>query len=235
MPAPDVTDSTAHEERVCPECGETFVMRAPRQILCGKRVCKRRRERRIARNREEPIKQREEFKALDPKHQQSLAAEVVKEELRPLVRERLTSDVLEGIDALVSLLPTAIHQLEEDIRQKDDPELAHKAAALVMRLTVQNHSVAPPSLEQTPAPLQVHFDIPRPGAEPQAEVETFVDEANAIEEAVVVEEPERQCMECQAFKPESQFVGASDRCQSCDAAIKAKVLERFGPADAVAP
>jgi hypothetical protein len=223
--APNV-DGQAVEERVCPECGETYAVRAPNQTLCGKRVCKRRRERRRARERETPLREREEFKALEPKQTQSLVADVVKEELRPIVREKLTGHVLEGIDALVSLLPQAVEQLEQDMRQGDDPELAHKAAALVMKLTVQNNSVAPPAIEEKQAPLQVHFNVPRAGDQNDPASDRFLDE---VPDAEVVDEVERECMECHVWKPDGQFVGQSDRCITCDAELKARVLERFGP------
>lgn len=232
MPPPDDSvNGSATEFRICTECGEQYVVRAKHQVLCGKRACSKRRQRRHKHLRETPLSHRPEFKELEGKQVKQIVTDVVKDELRPIIREQLTEDVTRGIGELVGLLPTAIQQLKADMLQKDDPELAHKAATLVMRLTVQNSSVAPPSQEQVPAPMQVHFNVPRsdPGATP-AELDP---DPEGFTDALVVEEPERQCMECHNYKPADAFVGNSDRCEACDEALRKQVLERFGPPQAM--
>lgn len=142
--------------------------------------------------------------------------EVAKEELRPVVRDAMTEDVLRSIDRLVKLTPQAIDSLEEDLGSADET-IRQRAYTLLLRYTMGNPSVAPPPKEQAAQGLQVVFNVPRPGDVPLP-----------AEPAVSVEHEElRQCGDCHESKPASAFVAGSSRCQDCFDTLQAKLAARF--------
>jgi hypothetical protein len=142
------------------------------------------------------------------------AHDVMVEELRPIVREAMTKDVLLGIDSLIKLQPKAVEKLKQQIESADET-ISQRAVTLLLKYTMGNPSVAPPPTEKAPAAMQVFFEMPRPG-------DTTV-ESSQPEDAETL----RECLDCHEFKPDGEFVAASDRCTDCFAALRSKVDARF--------
>lgn len=148
-----------------------------------------------------------------------LASEVMAEELRPVVREAITEDVLRSIQGLVGLTGRAVELIAADMNGSD-PVLAQKAATLVLRYTMGNQSVAPAPTAVEPAGMTVNFHVPRP-TEPVVEADLVVEEAIEAGEA-------RICAECGITKATDAFVAGSSRCHACNDGFQAKIAERFG-------
>jgi hypothetical protein len=157
---------------------------------------------------------------------ENLVTKAVQDELDkqvgPVVQEVLTDQVLTSIRTMVFMMPAAIEALSTNL-QSNDEELRHKAAALLLRYTMGNPSVAPPSLEAQPAPLQVNFTIPRAEA-PHTHEHSDLMEGDVDSEG----EEMRECMECHLVKPLGEFVGKSHRCTSCQKLLEDRVQEQFG-------
>lgn len=156
---------------------------------------------------------------------ESIALEEIREVVGPVARELLTDKVLRELSALTDLLPMAVAELTRELTPPEegeedtiDPELRHKAALQVMKMTIGNSSIAPPSLEAAPLPLQV---IIGSAMESQIEVRPGADADSTAE-------PERECLECHQFKTKSEFVGESNRCILCHDKLMAKVTEKYG-------
>lgn len=140
------------------------------------------------------------------------------EEFKPLVREAMTESVLQGIDTLIKLTPAAIQCLEQDLSNSDDT-IRQRAYTLLLKYTMGNPSVAPPSQQAQPAGLTVQFNLPRPGDDPAA-TSSVAAESEAL----------RTCQDCSAEKPESQFVAGSSRCEACHDGLRELLREKFGDA-----
>jgi hypothetical protein len=144
--------------------------------------------------------------------------EAAVEEFRPLVREAMTESVLVGIDRLIKATPTALAALEADLTNQDDT-IRQRAYTLLLKYTMGNPSVAPPSQAVQPAGMTVQFNLPRPGDDPTPTI------------TVPVEGEElRTCGDCNAEKPVSQFVSGSQRCEVCHDGMRSLLTERFGEA-----
>ena len=221
----------------CSECGERLVYpegheKAGLPKPAGTKTCsaahRNQRARRIKRAQASAAKS----SPYAPEHQdlaaavrgetQDVAHEVMVEELRPVVREAMTADVLGGIDSLIKLTPRAIQLLEEQMESSDET-IAQRAVTLLLKYTMGNPSVAPPPAQQAPAPMSVTFNIPRPG--------DTTPESSATGDA----EELRQCTDCSQHKSESEFVGSSSRCQECFEKLQATLEERFAKDDPTAP
>lgn len=146
------------------------------------------------------------------KNVRDVAHTVMAEELRPLVREQLTEDVVSGIGKMMALTPTAINALEAQIASPDET-ISQRAVALLLKYTLGNPSVAPPPAGAAPGGLTVQFNLPRPGdTEPRGVLDGEI----------------RECLDCKTFKPDEVFVAGSDRCQECFDGMSNMLVERFG-------
>lgn len=152
--------------------------------------------------------------ARDHRKMTDVVHEVFKEELRPVVREAITEDVLRSVGAMMRLTPKMIALIERDM-EDTDPNVRQKAYTLLARYTLGNASVAPAPTEQVTPPMQVVFNLPRPGEGGPATAEAPAEEL-------------RECCECHQLKPEDEFVANSERCQSCHDQVQARVRARFG-------
>jgi hypothetical protein len=151
-----------------------------------------------------------------------IARDVLREELRAYVnREALTEDVLADIQKMINYAPAAIQVLTMQLASEDET-VAQRAAALILKYTMGNPSVAPPDPGKQPAQLQVVFGVPERG-----NGDTAVD-------AEVVE-TERTCGDCGLAKPESEFVGKSPRCTACFERMQLDVRAKFAPQDPTKP
>lgn len=134
-----------------------------------------------------------------------VAERVVKEELRPVVREAITEDTLRAIQDLVALTPKVVDAIREDLAS-DDAVIRQRAYSLVAKYTIGHPAVVKSGEENDSKQIIVNFALPRPGDEP-------VDaEATAVE---LEAEDFRQCDLCGADKPVTDFVAGSSRCASC--------------------
>lgn len=208
---------------MCSECPTVIPGARPTQKTCSP-ACRAKRSRRMKRARTEAARVAGEANAL-PEHLQALshaahgeakhvAHELLKEEMKPVVREAITEDVLKAVNDLVALTPTMVAAIQEDL-QSNDKILRQKAYSLLARYTLGNPSVAPASAAAQPAPMQVIFQLPRPG-----------DDGAPVAVEADAEEL-RTCMECHETKPAGAFVANSERCQGCHDALQEKVRARF--------
>lgn len=153
----------------------------------------------------------------------SVQAELDKQ-VGPVVREALTENILGSIRSMVFLMPQAIEALHNNLIN-GDVDQKQKAATTLLRYTMGNPSVAPPSLEASPAPLQVLFNVPLSGSLPAAP-DDLIEGAEPDEAAEL-----KECMECHQHKPLSAFVGRSDRCKDCHARLMERVEDEYGRVD----
>jgi hypothetical protein len=212
--------------RKCTECPNTLD-EGSRAKTCSQK-CRTKRSRRIRRSRVAGG----EANAL-PEHLQPLNAaankrggtdllhEVAKEELRPVVRDAITQEVLEAAGQLVGLTPLMVTAIEMDLKSPD-AMIRQKAYSVLARYTLGNASIAP-TMEAAPPAVSVVFALPRPG-----DVAVMADGAEVeipeVTEVLV-------CVECEAEKPSGEFIEGSHRCRSCHEGLHAQVAERFSKSD----
>jgi hypothetical protein len=199
--------------RRCSECEKSLAGYAPTAKTCGE-AHRKKRARRLAKKKTRKVPEH-----LAPMHDAVTKAtddavqEAVKEELRPIVREAITDDVLRSVDSLMrNILPHALEAIGDDIKG-EDKDLRQRAYTLLMKYTLGNPSVAPKPDAPSGQPISISFEVPRP------------DDAPAIEATA---EELRTCSECSEERPASDFLEDSLRCSTCDAALRARVAERFG-------
>lgn len=144
--------------------------------------------------------------------------EIIKEELRPVVRDAITGKVLGAIKTMVGLAPHAIAALERDM-QSTDSSTSLRATELWFRYTV-GKDLHDPNKENESANMTVNFALPRPTEETVWE-DT---EHNVIEEA----EELRVCDVCRQEKSASAFVANSTRCHDCHEEMVQKVASYLG-------
>ncbi len=211
------------KQRRCSEHHEGCVpLKRPNQITCSS-SCRQKRARRLKREAKQKAARLQAHNTL-PEHLKPLSVAVNKqapdilrdlliEEMKPIVREAVTENVMQGIAGLVALTPRLVELIARDL-ESSDPNISQKAQTLVARYTLGNASVAPTPAAAAPQPMQVQFLMPRPGDEP-AGIEAPADEL-------------RTCVECEQEKPVPEFVGASPRCQTCHDGLMGEVEDRFG-------
>jgi hypothetical protein len=200
---------------ICSECPTK--LERPNQKTCST-ACRSRRAHRLKAQQKRQGKAMGEANA-NPPHLNALATkdivhELAKEELRPVVRESLTQEVLEGIGKLVGLTTLMVNAIEEDLNS-GDKYLRQKAYSLLARYTLGNQSVAPAAAAVQPQAMQVIFQLPRPGDDGQAAVHVTAEEI-------------KTCHECDTEKPVAAFVEDSERCQQCHDELQARVKELYG-------
>jgi hypothetical protein len=152
------------------------------------------------------------------------AQDVLREELRPVIREAITEEVLDGIKKLVGHVPAAV-QVAADALKSADERTRLDAATLLLRHSAGNKAIVPDINEGRHAPMTVVFGVPRPE-----------DLAREPGESGVIEA--KECDSCGTSKPLDQFVGTSDRCQLCFDKMRAigqGIIDRTGSDDAPAP
>jgi hypothetical protein len=211
--------------RVCSECPTPLGLDSKAKTCSTK--CRGRRSRRLKRTRETKTAGAIAANTL-PDQQRALsevvtagapeiAHEVIREELRPVVREALTDDVLRAVKRIVALTPEAIEMLSEDLAS-DDALVRQKAYTLILKYTVGNNAIV--AEERDPQGLIVNFSLPRPssgGVTPE-------DGDTVSVEAVEL----RTCHMCNQEKPLPSFIANSDRCEDCYEAMQLKAREILG-------
>jgi hypothetical protein len=183
-------------QRLCTECGTPVSGRA---LTCSD-SCRSKRSRRISRL-AEPSRDVPDAVSKD---REEVVADLLREELRPVVREAITAEVLDGIQDLVAHVPKAIAAAAKDLESADDTTRA-KAYALILRHTLGNASIVPDLSGENTQNIEVHFALPR--ADGSAPPEQNGHDPGVIET--------KECDSCRKSKPLSDFVGTSDRCRKC--------------------
>lgn len=128
--------------------------------------------------------------------------QVLAEELRPVIREAITEEVLAGVHQLIGHVPAAIQRAAE-LLDSSDETLRYQAAALILRHTAGNKNVVPDVNEGRQRDLHVTFALPRPQGPTQADGES----TGVIET--------KECDSCGHTKTLDEFMGQSDRCKEC--------------------
>lgn len=207
--------------RLCTECGNPLPAgSSKRRKTCGDN-CRSKRSRRLrgAKVTSEalPPHQAQLANAVDTEVP-DIAHQVIQEEMRPVVREAITEDVLRGVKQLVALTPAAVEQLRADL-ESGVPAVQRKAAELVMRYTIGHQALVTKDETSADRQLVVQFNLPRPDGEaPQPEVQADAEEI-------------RTCDTCGSDKPVAQFVDNSTRCIECHEQIRQQALARLMKGD----
>lgn len=208
--------------RTCTECGTNLSKRSPRARTCSK-ACRAKRSRRL---RQEGI----EAEALSTPETRALqevvrsnanrdvGRQAVAEALKPVLREAITQETLDALGDLVKLTPSAVVALQEDL-MSDDAGIRQRAYTLVIKYSIGHPSVIRPEEEAGHAPINFHFDVPRP------------ETTEVVDTEVIVEGEDRACDRCGKVRPPEDFADGSDRCLPCWAEQRAEVGERFGSDD----
>lgn len=211
--------------RTCSECGTSLATKGPRAKTCSSK-CRKDRSRRLQRaNDPDSALGSEHFRQIAQyvrNEEPDLVRDVVRDELRPIVREALTEETLRAIQSLLGLAPAAVAALAEDLANAEDPGLRQRAAALVTKYTMGHPALVSPKDTEPNAQMVVHFALPRPEANSNGGSLGIAD----AEPTDVVEV--KTCDECHVEKPADQFVASSSRCQQCYDARRERVLAKFG-------
>lgn len=205
--------------RTCSECPNPLVGKSVQAKTCGP-TCRTKRSRRVKR----ANRQVEEFAAANNAGAQEIAAivrreapdvitRVMKDELRPIVREALTEDVLRAVEQMLGLTPRAVELLAADL-ESEDSTVRQRAYTLVTKYTIGHPALLKADDGAGAGQITVNFALPRP-------------DDDAIEAELVESTELRTCDSCQEDKPESEFVAGSDRCRTCFEDQKAEVLAAF--------
>lgn len=210
--------------RTCSECGGSLAAKGPHAKTCSD-SCRAKRSRRLKRGKG-GLELPDEMKAVSEAVRNEvpdIAHDVIVEELRPVVREAMTEDVLRSIHQLVALTPTAIAALAEDL-QSDDPVIRNKATTLTLKYTLGHPALIRPDDADPGKQLVVNLNLPRPEQPEIVGDETH--EGEAVEDADEV----RTCDKCLATKSIGDFAADSYRCTECWESQRSDVLARYGEA-----
>lgn len=202
--------------RICSECSASLEGKSPRAVTCSTahRQARARRLRK-ANVDHSALKAAHGVRELVRRGGHDAIQEALKTELAPVVREAIDEDVLKAIQRMVGLTTQAVAVLEDDLLNEDDRVMRQRAAALVVKYTV-GHPALVKATDEVPPSLEVHFNLPRPDAEP-----TFDEEGEVLPDTKV-------CDKCGAEKAAAEFVAGSDRCAACFDEYRAVIRERFG-------
>lgn len=139
----------------------------------------------------------------------------MKEELRPIVREAITEEIMRGIQKMVHLVPDAVDALGEQVLDSEDRVIQSRAANTIIKYTIGHPALVQPKDGDGSKQININFGLPRP---------------DHIDAEVVEDAPTetRVCDLCHEEKPTTEFIGESERCQSCVDEWKAKITEQFG-------
>jgi hypothetical protein len=188
--------------RTCSECPNEVTGRA---ITCGA-TCRSARRRRVDRQ----AASGRTVGALVTDDAERAAQEILRDELRPVVREALTEDVLRHIRTVIGKVPAAIDVLVGLLGSRDE-DTRRQAAVALLRYSVGNKAIVPDINDGGTAPLTVHFNLDRPDAVGVGTAYDIVDF--------------RTCDSCGEKKDADQFVSTSDRCQTCFDTMRASVAQ----------
>lgn len=210
-------------QRVCSECGKPLPedASAARKTCSGR--CRQLRSRRIKRARQRGGKvplggeehEHREIQDMVRGETQDVSRKAMIEELRPIIREQITDEVVAALHDMVGLTPAIVRQLEKDV-ESSDPVIRQKAYGLVMRYLLGTEGRAAAGQEKHGSLIVQFGSMPQPAQPAIAEPED--------EPALDL----RECETCHQFKALDEFDGPALRCNTCQSERKADVLERYG-------
>lgn len=192
-------------ERRCSECSASLAGRSPQTKTCSMN-CRSKRSRRLKRANTEPARH-QEISEFVRREAPDIGHKVIQEELRPIVREALTEDVLRSLNRLVALTPAMVAALEEDVHS-DDATIRQRAYTLGLKYTVGHPAVVRPEEANHGQQLVVNFQLPRPDSDGIPSSMGGDIETGEATELVA-------CDSCAADKPATEFVSGSTRCLEC--------------------
>lgn len=208
--------------RTCSECAASLAGKKPQTKTCSVN-CRQKRARRVraagkadgregAALRAMPTAIRDVMLAVHEHHEKpDVIKDVMREQLAPIVRDALTESTLRAIEGLLGLTETAVQALGEDM-VSDDPVIRQRAYALQMKYTIGHPALVQPEAGAAAGQMVVNFQLPRPDSLPAIE-------ATALEL--------KTCDLCGEEKPAEQFVGSSDRCETCQSEWKSRITDQF--------
>lgn len=207
--------------RTCSECGVSLQGYAP-QAKTHSAKCRKARQIRLrgldrAAQRDAkqtynaPAPLQEIMNAVNAETNSNLVKSVVREQLAPIVRDALTEDTLRAIQKLLSLTPQAVDALAEDLGS-DDSVIRQRAYSLHLKYTVGHPALVKADDADGSKQIVVNFALDRP--------------AQGDYEAEAIAAEFKTCDLCNEEKPDTEFVGSSDRCQSCVDEFKQRVLDQ---------
>lgn len=214
--------------RTCSECGKSLKGYAPQAKTCGD-TCRTKRSRRMRAQNKAAAEKRsmpEHQRALSEvvhKEAPDIAHKVIQEELRPVVREAITEDVLRSIQQLVGLTPEAVAALQLDL-QSEFASVRQKAYTLILKYTIGHPAIVKPEDEGSQG-LTVYFNLPRPSGETQEDNTDVTPMVEAVEY--------RSCHVCGTERPVDEFVAGSDRCVDCHEKFRERAREMIGGNDSL--
>jgi len=161
--------------------------------------------------------------------------EAVQTELKPVVREAITEDVLRAVQDLVGLTPAVVAAITEDLASEDST-IRQRAYSLVAKYTIGHPAIVRAEDQHAGQQLVVIQGLPRPeerapltaeGSPPMEPAKDVIElaEGAAIETKI--------CDKCGNDKPLEEFVAASDRCTTCfqEQQRRAQEMIASGPDD----
>jgi hypothetical protein len=210
--------------RQCSECENFLPADSSKTRKTCSAPCRQKRSRRITRQRKTAGAKGHDATRIPQEWKDVLedaGTEVVKEELRPVVREAMTEDSMQALQRMVRLLPGVVDQLAKDITHPDDL-VRQKAHTMILRYTLGHEKALPPDDKQ-PAGVNVILAMPRPDTS-----ESLSD--TAPQEPVSADAEElRLCDTCSESKPTSEFFGAALRCDACVTAFQERAQRLLEP------
>lgn len=235
-------------QKICTECGTPFLASNEGSKTCSDAHRKRRSRRKLKQGSaftEYDVDISATTAAMEQASKDALddlpavARELLAKEMQPYVREALTGEVLQSLSAMLGMMPLVQAALTDDLTaltpvwndegaqllDRDgepclvpDYDRRQKAVAMVLKYTVGQPGLAP----QPDAPEAAGVTVVFSGmGEP-----VITSSAQDLDEerlATLESGDSRQCDICEAVKPKDEFVGASSRCEECQAALRARV------------
>lgn len=198
--------------RVCSECGASLAGRAAQSITCSDK-CRTSRSKRLRSVRYGPEPDPEHLRTVREVirgERDDVPQRLLQDELRPVVREAITEDVLRGIADFVALTPQVVAAITEDL-SSEDATIRQKAYSLVARYTLGHPSLVPAEIVEDKN-LVVNFNLPRPNLDATPAVDVEATEF-------------KTCDTCGEEKGETAFIAGSDRCAECYEKQRARAQE----------
>jgi hypothetical protein len=247
-------------QKICSECGEPFIAATDAAKTC----CEAHRKRRERRKKRQGTAftdydvdvsatalAMEKATSAAVADLPNVARELIRDELRPAVREALSGQVLESIGDMLGLMPLVQAALKDDLTAltpvwndegnqlldtHGEPALVPdydrraKAVALMLKYTVGQPGLAPqPDAPEAAGVTVVFSGMPEP---------TIVSTADELPEERLAElesGESRQCDICNEVKARDLFIGASSRCEECQGKLRVRVDEAVAAMEARTP
>lgn len=158
----------------------------------------------------------------DPDVLREVTQNVIAEEVRPVIREELTEDVLRAIKRMVGLTPQVVDAIEKDLAS-DNEFLRQHAYQTLLKYTVGSRALLPDLAEENLPMTVIINGIERPqvGAFAAGTGHTLAIEGTATEDAPLG----KLCDACGNYKDPREFIAESDRCVTCYERIRSEAAQ----------